>query len=183
MSKGLIDIIDEYREYFYKEFPTPEHKSVYRNLRKSYLLAMWLNLTVGFTFIHCFYLRSYLFLFYNVIVITLLPGFNGDSAWLLLYICAFEMFRIPFMVFLYNLNLKKCIIDENLHNDDTFITSIDKDMNYLYLATAIAILLYKNYSMDIFVFWHYIIQKLFYGYFCILALLAQFTLIPSLVSQ
>lgn len=68
------------------------------------------------------------------------------------------MFRIPFMVFLYNLNLKKCIIDENLHNDDTFITSIDKDMNYLYLATAIAILLYKNYSMDIFVFWHYLLN-------------------------
>ena len=158
MSKGLIDIIDEYREYFYKEFPTPEHKSVYRNLRKSYLLAMWLNLTVGFTFIHCFYLRSALFLFYNVIVIALIPEFNGNSALLLLYICAFEMFRIPFMVFLYNLNLKKCIIDEDLHNDNTFITSIDKDMNYLYFATAIAILLYKNYSMDVFVFWHYLLN-------------------------
>ena len=156
MSKGLIDIIDEYREYFYKEFPTPEHKAVYRNLRKSYLLAMWLNLTAGFSGIHCLYLNSYMFFVYLYIILVIFQNFNGIDIQILLYLCIFEMFRIPFVVFLYNLKIKKYIIVNDI-NKDIPIT-INSNSSFVGIVLTICIVLFQYYSMDVFVFWHYLLN-------------------------
>ena len=155
MSKGLIDIIDEYIEYFYKEFPTPEHKHVYESLRKSYLMAMWLNLTVGFSGVHCLYLNSYMFFVYLLILIIFFPP-DEYTPIVLLNISTFEMFRIPFAVFLYNLRLKKSIIEGNIQK--MLLVDYSNDAIFFLISVVILIAILNFDSIDIFVFWHYLLN-------------------------
>ncbi len=155
MSKGLIDIIDEYREYFYKEFPTPEHKAVYRNLRKSYLLAMWLNLTVGFSGVHCLYLNSYMFFVYLLLLIIFFPP-DEYTPIMLLNISAFEMFRIPFAVFLYNLRLKKSIIENDIQK--MLLVDYSNDVIFFLISVVILTAILNFYPINVFVFWHYLLN-------------------------
>ncbi len=155
MSKGLIDIIDEYIEYFYKKFPTPEHKNVYECLRKSYLMAMWLNLTVGFSGVHCLYLNSYMFFVYLLILIIFFPP-DEYTPIVLLNISTFEMFRIPFAVFLYNLRLKKSIIEGNIQK--MLLVDYSNDAIFFLISVVILIAILNFDSIDIFVFWHYLLN-------------------------
>ena len=155
MSKGLIDIIDEYIEYFYKKFPTPEHKNVYECLRKSYLMAMWLNLTVGFSGVHCLYLNSYMFFVYLLILIIFFPP-DEYTPIVLLNISTFEMFRIPFAVFLYNLTLKKSIIEGNIQK--MLLVDYSNDAIFFLISVVILIAILNFDSIDIFVFWHYLLN-------------------------
>ena len=155
MSKGLIDIIDEYIEYFFIFFPTPEHKNVYECLRKSYLMAMWLNLTVGFSGVHCLYLNSYMFFVYLLILIIFFPP-DEYTPIVLLNISTFEMFRIPFAVFLYNLRLKKSIIEGNIQK--MLLVDYSNDAIFFLISVVILIAILNFDSIDIFVFWHYLLN-------------------------
>ncbi len=158
MEKCLIDIIEEqiqsikeFFSYAKKDFPTERHEDIYMSLRKSYLVSLWLILTIGFTGLHCFYINSCFFLFYLIFYMNHILG--SDVIQSVLYISIFELIRVPIAIYIANLKLKKAIID-NL-NEVTFMYNNLSKYNVIYIVITIVMMdiFFIHRSFDIFHLW------------------------------
>ena len=118
-------------------------------------LAMWLNLTVGFSGVHCLYLNSYMFFVYLLLLIIFFPP-DEYTPIMLLNISAFEMFRIPFAVFLYNLRLKKSIIEDDIQK--MLLVDYSNDVIFFLISVVILTAILNFYPINVFVFWHYLLN-------------------------
>ena len=66
------------------------------------------------------------------------------------------MFRIPFAVFLYNLRLKKSIIEGNIQK--MLLVDYSNDAIFFLISVVILTAILNFYPMDVFVFWHYLLN-------------------------
>ncbi len=158
MEKGLIDIIDERIQsikdvlpYAKKGFPTERHKEIYMLLRKSYLVSLWLILTIGFTGIHCLYCNSKYFYVYFFCYVFLMQYFDKTVPQSFLILSIIELVRVPIALYIYNLRVKKAVLE----NADTMEYCSKFDVNHIYIMIAIILLsgFFAFYSFDIFYFW------------------------------
>ena len=158
MEKGLIDIIDERIQsikdvlsYAKKDFPTQRHKNIYMSLRKSYLVSLWLILTIGFTGIHCLYFNSKYFSVYFFCYVFLIQYSDKTVPQSFLLLSIIELVRVPVALYIYNLKVKKAVLE----NADTMEYCSKFDVNHIYIMAAIILLwgFCAFYSFDIFHLW------------------------------
>lgn len=150
VDTGLIGHIDNrvqdfknlllYRE---KNFETEEQKEIYYYYKRRYEFAYILLLFAGFSGMHRLYLRSVWFFAY-LFSLTYLWFYNAHFfTKFILYLAVLDIVLIPVVIFIYNLKLKRAILN-NQWNTETALKHKDFSIVFFTLLLCITCISQNN---------------------------------------
>ena len=155
-NSGLIRFVNDFfddmqdlPEYLHKNFETEEQKEIYYYYKRRYEFAYILLLFAGFSGMHRLYLRSIWFFAY-LFSLTYLWFYNAHFfAKFILYLAVLDIVLIPVVIFIYNLKLKRAILN-NQWNAETALKHKDFSIVFFTLLLCITCISQNN---SIFTLW------------------------------